>query len=838
MRLAPFGESSLVCHDGNISLVDQLAYMKDVLVLKNSIFYTFSKGLGGTQIGSFLYAFSSPFNLLLFFFEKEDLHSFFDVIVALKISFAAFTMAYFIKSVFHNKIKTFFAVLISLGYAFCEYSWTKANVTFWNDGVYMLPIMLFGVHKLIDGKTLLLPVSTALSILFSFYTGAINCLFSAFWLVFECCLNASECNDFSMKICYKKYCSIALKYVFSMLMGVLISCFFFLPCLVSFRGGRGKLEFSVLDDCGFINGLPNLIQNYAIGSMCTYDRTSLYTSLFALVGLLGIFAIKKERINIGTKIVFAFMTLLVACFFCWNPLYFLFSLLKKVESYWSRYSYIGSFFIAFSAAFCFSRLNKDDMLPLIKACALYCGVFLFLNYVKAGYGRTYMTAMFIFIIAIAIFFEENAAGKRGQFAAKTVLAAVVVAELALNAVIVIRIQKTNDVAEFKAYMAQGERQVDAIKNCDGDFYRISQTSTRNENFDLNWTANYNEACAFNYASLSSYTTQESDSELNFFNKLGYKRNGDNLHIVNTSILPVDSLLCVKYLLSRYDILGWEKRMDLPRLNDKSVYENPFALPLAVKFPRTDAQVHDYSDMNNFDFQQSLYSVLLGETCSFFIPVHPNINKYEKTNTVEFSVLPGNYSYYGCIHTMRNGRRDDWIGGVLNVNDFYNTIYSQWLSPSVFYIPVEDGKISARVVYESTRAEDSIYDAKLYALDLKVFSEICYKIKSNAASEIEIKNGYARFRCDAGENENLFVSIPYDQGWKITVNGKEIFAEKFAGHLYSIPLEKGDNLVLMKFHLPGFFMGALFSLLGLILLILFFLLGIHKSCKLLKVISKH
>ena len=75
---APFGNKSLAVDDASIQYLDFYAYFKDVLAQKNSIFYTFGKTLGGTNIAVFSYYLSSPFMLLSVFFPKENLHSFSD----------------------------------------------------------------------------------------------------------------------------------------------------------------------------------------------------------------------------------------------------------------------------------------------------------------------------------------------------------------------------------------------------------------------------------------------------------------------------------------------------------------------------------------------------------------------------------------------------------------------------------------------------------------------------------------------------------------------------------------------------------------------------------------
>lgn len=58
--------------DGNIQYLDFFSYFKDVLSGENSLIYTFSKTLGGSNIAVFSYYLASPFNLLIIFLKKQN----------------------------------------------------------------------------------------------------------------------------------------------------------------------------------------------------------------------------------------------------------------------------------------------------------------------------------------------------------------------------------------------------------------------------------------------------------------------------------------------------------------------------------------------------------------------------------------------------------------------------------------------------------------------------------------------------------------------------------------------------------------------------------------------
>ena len=89
--LAPFGGSTLASADVYYQYMDFYAWFHDVLHGSNNIGYTFGKTLGGTNITVFSYYLASPLNLLVYFFDKTQLHTFFDLMILIKLALASMT---------------------------------------------------------------------------------------------------------------------------------------------------------------------------------------------------------------------------------------------------------------------------------------------------------------------------------------------------------------------------------------------------------------------------------------------------------------------------------------------------------------------------------------------------------------------------------------------------------------------------------------------------------------------------------------------------------------------------------------------------------------------------
>jgi uncharacterized membrane protein YfhO len=71
--------------------------------------------------------------------------------------------------------------------------------------------------------------------------------------------------------------------------------------------------------------------------------------------------------------------------------------------------------------------------------------------------------------------------------------------------------------------------------------------------------------------------------------------------------------------------------------------------------------------------------------------------------------------------------------------------------------------------------------------------------------------------DAEQGQVLFTSIPYDQGWKIKVNGAVKKPLLFENCLMCLPLEAGTNVIRMEYHVPGAAEGLALTIAGAFLL---------------------
>ena len=97
--------------------------------------------------------------------------------------------------------------------------------------------------------------------------------------------------------------------------------------------------------------------------------------------------------------------------------------------------------------------------------------------------------------------------------------------------------------------------------------------------------------------------------------------------------------------------------------------------------------------------------------------------------------------------------------------------------------------------------------------------------------MQVSGSHVSGKVDAKEAGTLLLTIPYDTGWTIQVDGKETESYSVGKALTGIHLEEGAHTITMRYIPQGFREGAALSMLSLILFLLSVLLGKKREKKL-------
>ncbi len=381
------------------------------------------------------------------------------------------------------------------------------------------------------------------------------------------------------------------RYCWGMGIGVAMSAILFLPTISALRQGKGQyenIEFSM----EFTGDLLSAVRGYVIGTMSSYGYAALFCGGIAVFGSIALLFSGSCRIR--QKI--AYIILLGVCFLMlqWKPAMLVFSLMKRADSYWYRYSYLIAFVLLFGAGAYLSRAEEDrwsKVFVVLLSLAYAAGV-LKLNGIHAGditsqfstllkdhtaLVATAGASLVLAILTLLLIAVKPKEGKgivslRGlvRLAAGILLLAVTAAELGANAWMFWKSHLDDSQELYMEYSKGMQSQLSQLNAVDDGYYRIAQDRTRwHQEDDL--TAYFNDSLAQNYWSNAAYTSSPDNAQIDLMWKLGYRDEAGCMLIVRDPVVASDSFLGVKYYLQSTPIQGLEPVEGVEAFNGRAVY---------------------------------------------------------------------------------------------------------------------------------------------------------------------------------------------------------------------------------------------------------------------------
>ena len=592
------------------------------------------------------------------------------------------------------------------------------------------------------------------------YLSVVFAIISNWYTAYMICLfsffyftyEALKKHDFTLIAVIKKEFSCFILYCITVISGVLTTMFFFFPVIKNLLQGKG-IDTSGGWHIGFHTGLKDILKGcFFLTVPYTGQGLTLFCGTVTLIALIGFFISRKQ--NLKAKLwTLGYLLFFILCA-AFVPLENVWNGFRTVFSYYCRFSFVISFFILYIAAvFLSTFVLKHNYLNNIAA--VFCIIFTCAELFYGSY-QTFVNGYYV------------------------------------------------SAAAYNQYASTQEQAVQDLQVLDDSlFYRTEQTSSWRTNAD-HFLGNFNEGLAYGFMPLSSYSSTYNSNIMAFYNKCGYSA-CSRLITWCEPILSSDSLLGIKYLLGDFNQSGYEKVSDTD-YNNKNIYKNPYALELGYK---TSADISSVIHADNiFEYQNELLSRIAGHPvqCYKVCPAEKEKNddgySWTVTSPEQDSVL---YGY--CTYTVGN-ELNLYIDGNLRTN------YSIWSSYKTFQIG--DGDTSSHVVQlKGTLHRSREIDGVFYYLDMQEFRDVIKEISENQVTTLELQDKYIKCEYTAQDEELLLLTIPYDDGWTVYVNGEKVEARRLQDIFTGVNVTAGINTIELKYTLPGFKIGMIFSFLGVI-----------------------
>jgi uncharacterized membrane protein YfhO len=821
-KIYPFGDKALLCWDMEIQYADYFGWLGNVLRGEGSIFYSFSKSLGGNMAALFGYYLSSPFNLLVRFFPPERITEFVSWLTLLKIAACGLTAYVYISK--RHRLDGPLALCLSSAYALMEYNVSYCSNIMWLDGVMLLPLIALGIHKLLfESRYTLLFVSVAASILFNWYSAYMVCLFAALYFIYELAIK----YRFTLKGNVKRGISDAARCLFTVLLSIAAGAVLFLPmCCALMTGGKSFGGFVNEFYFSFLYSLRSLSITAPTN---TVTSPVIYISGFALLSAVSFFT--NRYVSPRKKAAAAIFIAIFMLSFCYSPFDVIWSDMKRAFSYIFRYSFVFSFLMVSLAADgikSFDRLDRKGRFETVfRAACFITGTGLVLDLLEGFKSRTVFYLFLMLIIAFGVFLIalKNIKAKRSAAIITAVILLMFSVEQLYNTKQAVEKYRVSN-SEYQSYKQEIKNVSDRLARDEDDFFRMEKTfSEMTKRRYPNVPASC-ESLSIGYRGLAHYSSTFEKDVIGFCSRLGYSSPKNITEVCyNSPLLVTDSLLGIKYVLTDNTVrqpAGTSPLDDLTLSNGGRVYINPYALPLgyAVNNNVTDIKWED----DPFENQTRLVSAMLGKSVNLYREL--SLDRPEQAPsgimwTVNITRDGPVYAYFGGSHSEKKlyltarGQRQ-----------FMQLCYSRFYDNIIYLGDYSEGETISLTLADD-RDIDSEHNLKVCSLDLGVFEDAVNALKQNGFSPT-VKDGYVSGSFRAGKEGLLMTTIPYNKGWTVKVDGVRADVKKAADCMIAIPLTQGEHKIEMEFRPPYLVTGALISLASVCLFICWRLYSIRRQ----------
>lgn len=677
-----------------------------------------------------------------------------------------------------------------------------------------LIMSLIGVDNLIQkNKKTLLIISIFLMIMTSYYYSVCGILVVGIYYIYA---HLKHHQTFILKTFIKDL----LKFISLIFLSIMMSAILLLPTMYTLLIGRGESESNYT--------LLSLLTPYLRIHKIFCGTYAIGLSLIGFIALIYLFYTKKRH-NIVIGIISSII-LFIPIF-----RYLLNGGLYLREKCFIPFLPLIAYFIAIFLKDLFNqKFNiKSFTIYLIIICAplyyfnqaQYCYLillgFIILLLIYKKYNKSWIINGYLIITALAICIGENLSED------------------------IVNINEYNKIFNSKTTNAINE-----ILTNDNSYYRTNNldypTTTVNKIYD-------NRYLTTNYYS-STYNKDYLDFVRNEFpnSMLDY-----NYFLIsgNKNIL-FNSFMGVKYLYSSTDLgLGYTKVSDnlyqnelaLPLIYGTSklisthtyqTYSYPYNLELLLNSTIVDDEINNLEIINNHIKEVSLnYQIISNKGVNITKDDKGYILKVDDTGYLKIKLdnpLNNKLLFINLYGLKENTCSIDniqmTINNVSNILTCKTWIYSN--KNNTFHFLINDKYLDTLEI-NLKKGTYNITDIKTYILDYNNLSTI--KDNKTEMTIENIDNDIITGTINIQEDGYLVTSIPYDEGFKISIDGIDSPITKVNTAFLGTKLEKGYHKIIITYHSPWLLTGKIISLISILI---FFIIVINKNHQNKKIRSKN
>ena len=786
--------------------------LRNILHGSDSLFYTFTSGLGLNFYALSSYYLGSFLSPLVYFFDVSSMPDTVYLSTLLKFGLIGLSTFFSLSIIFKN-LPAPLRLSLSTSYTLMSFTVSQLEIKTWLDVFISIPLILTGLHLLITEKKRIL-YFTSLSILFiqNYYFGYMTALFLVVW--YFCQLSW----DFKSR----KYSF--LDFFLTSLLAGLTSFIMTLPTLFDLRTHGEKLTAitKIKTDASWY---LDLFAKQFIGAFDTTKYGSIpmiFVGLLPFILTIVFFTLKSIKFHV--KLCYATLLIIIIASFYLEALDLFWQGMHAPNMFLHRYAWIFSTLLIYISAEVLNRFNDIKLWNILFSMAFLLSGYLATIYFKNHYSfltklNILLTLEFlvVYLLLLLALIKKLISPKIFSI----LILIFTISEISFNTS-----SQLNGITKEWGFASRSTYDKD-IPSMEAILEYTKQqpdTFTRTEKLQ---TQTGNDSMKFNYNGISQFSSVRNRSASTTLDKLGFKSSGTNLNLryANNTIIA-DSLFGISYNISETypDKYGFHPSYQKDNL---TLYKNQFALPIAFATQSLykDVTFNDHT----LDNQTQFLNQIAGLNEEYFYPINHhtdsgdnvvNLNGTDTEDaTISYSIeVPDNSQVYLSMTKLnfsndKKNQVDIFVNGEKksfttdNAFTFFNLGYTE--HKQTFDIQVKFPG-NAQVSFESPT---------FYRLDTKKYTGAIGKIKENPVEVSSYKNKVI-VNYKVKNETSIFFTIPYDQGWSVYQNGKKLQIQQAQTGFMKVDVPEGEGTITLSFIPKGFIAGASCSLIAIIVFIFY------------------
>jgi uncharacterized membrane protein YfhO len=791
----PGGSSLYLYSDMYHQYAPFLAEFRYKILHGEGLTYSWDIGMGTNFLTLYAYYCASPLNWLCILVPQSLLIDFMDFFIMIKGGLAALAFSYYVNQ--HYKRSDPIICVVSMFYACSGYWAAYCWCTMWLDCIVLLPLIMLGIERLVDKNSCTLyGVTLGLCIFTNYYISIMVCISCVLYFIFRLVLMEGPRKK-------QRIGNAVLHFVIYSGLAAGMAAVLLLPEIYTF-------SLSASADSTFPTVLSQyfpfvlMISRHMMGIPVTFGEK--YPNVFCSVAVLFLLPlyVVSPRYTAKQKISRCLLLLIFLFSFNINVFDYIWHGFHYPNSLSCRQSFIYIFFVLLTAYEALISIRDYSMQQIAAAAGIACGLIFWFEQIYArdtsSYSNTYqydfrvIYLSLIFIILYVILTTVVRKAKTTSYICLLLVFVTAISEASINMDLT-GLSKT----DRQNYLSDNNTLtslVNTAKDMDSSFWRMEKIHGARTKNDGAWS---------HYPSISVFASTSSDGVTKLFQALGLESSMNEYNYSGSTALT-NALFDVKYMISSEEVTNSPLLKLVTEEDDYYLYQNTQVLPVGYMVPSTLEDDWDTSSgANAIETQNSFASLAAGVDGLF-----ESLGNYASESEVTVTVQKSGYLYF--------------VVGSDKVSSVTLTYPDTGDSTTVSDLKDGNKIVDAGYVGAGTTVTISASQTmKLTAwlMDVDKLEQTVSTLKQNSLSVTSHTSTSISGTITVSQSGTFLLTIPYDGGWTIKVDGKEVEVDAWEDAFLSTELSAGTHTIELTYWPKYLTAGILVSLISIFLVIALF-----------------